>query len=82
MNDLDARILDAHDRGDRAGLVVLYTRAADLARTPDAAAFFLTQAYVFALETGHEQTPALRARLVGMGREETPAPDAHQIAWR
>lgn len=70
MNDLDARLLAAHEAGDRQALVALYTEAADGASDPAAAGFFLTQAYVFALDTGHPAAQHLRARLVADGREE------------
>ena len=69
MNDLNARLLAAHAAGDAAALVDLYTEAADTAPNPDATAFFLTHAYVHALEQGHVRAPNLRARLVAMGRE-------------
>lgn len=65
--DLDARLLDAHARDDRAALIMLYAQAA--ADVPAAEAFFLTQAYVYALERGAPQVPALRARLVELGSE-------------
>ncbi|MEM9062619.1 MAG: hypothetical protein AAGD13_19335 [Pseudomonadota bacterium] len=77
MNDtraaLDAALLDAHDRDDRAELVRLYAQAADLAETAgdrDAMCFYLTHAYVFALEVGSEQAGALHARLAAEGRDE------------
>jgi len=69
MSTLQARLLAAHEQGDKAALVALYTQAADGTPDADAVGFFLTQAYVFALETDHAHTPALRARLVEMGRE-------------
>ncbi len=69
-DDLDARILAAHAKGDRAALVRLYTQAADAAHDEDAAAFFLTYAYIFALEAGAAETAELHARLLAMGREE------------
>ena len=69
MTDLNDRLLDAHARGDRAGLVMLYEEAADDAASEPETGFFLTQAYVFALEIGHARTNALRERLVAMGRE-------------
>lgn len=69
MNDLNARLLDAHDRGDKAALVGLYVEAAEAAASQQAAFFFLTQAHVFAMETGHPEAAALRARLVAAGRE-------------
>lgn len=69
MSALHDAILAAHAAGETRALVGLYTRAADAARSPDEAAFFLTQAYVFALETAHADAPALHARLVAEGRE-------------
>ena len=69
MSDLDARLLAAHARGDRAALVALYTEAADSAGEDQARYFYLTQAYVFALEAGRPEAPTLRARLVAAGRE-------------
>ncbi|MCA0870311.1 hypothetical protein LCL97_05720 [Seohaeicola saemankumensis] len=68
MSDLEARLLDAHMQSDKRSLVSLYTEAAHQAPTPDAAAFFLTQAYVYALETAHEDCSVLNDRLVAMGR--------------
>lgn len=68
--DLDARLLDAHAAGDRRGLVALYSEAAEAANSADAAGFYLTHAYVFALDTGHPDAPALHARLKAEGREE------------
>lgn len=67
MNDLNARLLAAHDAGDHRALVALYQQAA--AQDAEAQGFFLTQAYIFALETGHPDATALRAELVAMGRE-------------
>lgn len=66
---LDAQLLAAHDAGDRAALVGLYTQAADGAGEDRARAFYLTHAYVFALETNHAACAGLRAQLVEMGRE-------------
>lgn len=70
MNTLNDALLAAHDRNDLAALVDLYARAADQANTETAAGFYLTHAYVFALELGAAQAPALRQRLIDMGREE------------
>ncbi len=69
MSDLDARLLAAHAAGDRAQLIKLYTEAADQTADPEACSFYLTHAYVFALEAGSDLAPPLRARLVAMGRE-------------
>jgi hypothetical protein len=70
MSTLDADLLDAHAREDLAALVGLYARAADRANTETAAGFYLTHAYVFALELGAPEAPGLRQRLIDMGREE------------
>lgn len=70
---LDAALLAAHAAGDEAALARLYARAGDLAEAAgetDAACFFLTQAYVFALATGAAGSEALHARLAAHGREE------------
>jgi len=69
MPTLDAQLLAAHTADDKPGLVALYTQAADNAATLDAACFYLTHAYVFALELGHPDTAPLRARLTEHGRE-------------
>jgi len=69
MSDLDARLIAAHDAGDTDALVALYRAAADQATDPDARAFYLTHAHVFALELGHPDAPALRAALIAIGRE-------------
>ena len=69
MIDLDARLLAAHEANDRATLIALYQQAAEEAQTIDAACFFLTQAYVFALEVNHPDVQTIRARLRAEGRE-------------
>lgn len=70
IRDLDARMIDAHEARDLDALVNLYTEAADMVNDLDAACFYLTHAYVFALEAGAAQAASLRARLVSQGREE------------
>ncbi|MEM6487033.1 MAG: hypothetical protein AAF677_01990 [Pseudomonadota bacterium] len=75
---MDAALLAAHAAGDGGRLVALYAEAAEraLVETGDgvdgveAAAFYLTHAYVFALETGHPMAGPLHARLKALGREE------------
>jgi hypothetical protein len=70
---LDAQLLAAHAAGDERALAPLYARAADAAEAAgevDAACFFLTHAYVFALATGAPEAGALHARLLAHGREE------------
>ena len=69
MKSLDARLLDAHERDDKGALVALYAEAARAANEDTARGFFLTHAYVFALELGHPDAPSLRQQLIEMGRE-------------
>jgi hypothetical protein len=66
---LEAQLLAAHEGDDRAALVRLYTEAADITNDVDAACFFLTYAYVFALEMGVPEASTLHARLKAHGRE-------------
>ena len=68
MSVLNARVLAAHAADDRPALVSLYTQAADQAGDIDTACFFLTYAYVFALELGHPKAETLHARLTQHGR--------------
>ena len=68
MITLDDRLLDAHARDDRTGLIALYAEAADTAQDIDAACFYLTHAYVFALEKGDPATEVLYQRLKAEGR--------------
>jgi hypothetical protein len=70
---LDQALLDAHARGDTDALIRLYRQAADAASTEKAAGFYLTHAYVFALEAGDPRSSDLKQSLVRMGRD-TPAP--------
>ena len=67
---LEADLLAAHDAGDEAALAVLYANAAEaVAPDRDRAAFYLTQAYVFALSSGAPTASKLKARLAQMGRD-------------
>ena len=72
MMDLDSRLLAAHYARDIHTLAALYAEAADTANDERACAFYLTHAYVFALEAGAAMAEALRDRLVAMGRELHP----------
>lgn len=74
MTTLDDALLQAHHAGNGRALVELYETAADQAATAESAAFYLTHAYVFALETDHPNAPALRHRLEQAGREEPLLP--------
>lgn len=69
---LDAALLAAHEARDLPALIGLYAEAADAAETETARGFYLTHAYVFALEHGDARAAELRRRLAGMGRE-TPS---------
>ncbi len=73
IQQIDAELIAAHERGDGPTLAGLYEAAAGLRDEQgdvDAACFFLTQAYVFALEAGLDRSGALRDRLIANGREE------------
>ena len=68
---LERDLLAAHETGDGNALIGLYAVAADKAEASDdidSAAFFLTHAWIFALERGDERAEALRARLASWGR--------------
>ena len=69
MSDLEAQLLAAHTAGDDTALIGLYTQAADYTADVDTECFFLTHAYVFALEQADPRAPTLRARLIAHGRE-------------
>jgi len=68
-DNLEAELLQAHRVGDKHALVELYTLAADQAAHVDAACFYLTHAYIFALDADDPRKTALHARLVAEGRE-------------
>lgn len=69
MKTLNARLLAAHDTQDTSLLSMLYTQAAATSAEPDAAGFYLTQAYIFALEAGLPEAADLHKQLVAMGRD-------------
>jgi hypothetical protein len=69
MSDLDTAMIHAHETGDRRALIGLCAEAADRMNEIDAACFFLTHAYVFALEAGASEAGVLHARLKAQGRE-------------
>ncbi len=66
---LDEKLLEAHAQKDHAALIALYLDAADMSDQEDAVAFYLTHAYVFALESADLRAADIKARLVAMGRE-------------
>ncbi len=68
---LEQQLLAAQASHDLPALVNLYTMAADAAvshQDHDAAGFYLTHAFVFALEAGAPEAPALNKRLADQGR--------------
>ncbi|MGI3212313.1 hypothetical protein ACROSR_14490 [Roseovarius tibetensis] len=69
MTDLDTLMIRAHDTGDQRALIDLYAEAADRVNDTDASCFYLTHAYVFALEAGAHEAGPLHARLKAHGRE-------------
>lgn len=72
-SDAEEALLAAHERRDAAALVWIYGARADELRAAgdvDAECFYLTQAYVWALEAGMPESTALHARLLAYGREE------------
>ncbi|WP_027256212.1 hypothetical protein [Leisingera aquimarina] len=69
--DLDRALLKAHEDKDSVALVRLYTLAGDRAEEAgniDAACFYLTHAFVFALEGGLPEAKELNRRLAERGR--------------
>lgn len=69
--ELEAQLLAAHAVDDGAVLSVLYERAADLSELSDdteRACFYLTQAYILALEMGLPYADSLEKRLRRQGR--------------
>ncbi len=69
MNELQAQLLRAHEDGNAAALVDIYTTAAEQEKDDQRRAFLLTQAHVFALEIDHPDAPALRAALIALNCE-------------
>lgn len=68
---LETELLEAHENNDEEALVRLYTLAGDeaeLRQDIDAACFYLTHAFVFALESGAPQAASLNKRLADRGR--------------
>ena len=68
---LHVALLDAHASADHARLARLNVRAADAAERrgdTDEASFFLTQAWVFALQADLPEAAVIRERLGRWGR--------------
>ena len=71
MSDLDDALLAAHIAKDNATLVRLYRQVGEAALDADEVqgCFYLTHAYVFALEAGMAEAEDLRVILAARGRE-------------
>lgn len=70
-DELEKALLAAHASGDGPELARLYTAAGDQAEAAgdiDAACFYLTQAFVFALESGLPEAAELNRRLADKDR--------------
>lgn len=73
--DLQARLLQAHGNEEEVALIGLYEEAAIYAEArgdQNAACFYLTHAFVFALQAGDMRADALQYRLYLQGRETCP----------
>ncbi len=70
MTSLEDRLLAAHAAKDIFSIVDCYSEAAQVAPTEAARGFYLTQAYVCALEADHPAATGLRTQLRALGREE------------
>jgi hypothetical protein len=71
---LQVALLQAHEGEDPGLLVGLYRQAGEVKERGgeiDAACFYYTHAYVYALETGHPDCLWLNAKLVRYGRDES-----------
>lgn len=69
--NLDTALLAAHAANDVSELIRLYTMAGDRSeqrQDVDAACFYLTHAFVFALEAGAPEARDLNKRLADQGR--------------
>lgn len=73
--NLHQQMLEAHARQDLNSLITLYALAGRQMETRgdiDAACFYLTHAYVYALELDAPELSGLQTRLAAYGRIHTP----------
>lgn len=70
MTDLNAKLLRAHEVGDGPLLAKLYAKAAGASDDALQSSFYLTHAYVFALEAGLPEAKDYHQQLKLMGKEE------------
>jgi len=68
--ELQEKLLRAHNENDLAQLVTLYQQIFDIYAedNPDAAYFYLSNAYVFALDCNHHNADAIANSLRSAGR--------------
>ena len=74
-SSLHQRMLQAHAGQDLTSLITLYSKAGKRMETrgdTDAACFYLTHAYVYALELDAPELPELQTQLAAYGRIHTP----------
>ncbi|PLS22000.1 hypothetical protein [Neptunicoccus cionae] len=71
MTPLDQALLAAHNAKDNSALVRLYRQAgkAALAEDETRGCFYLTHAYIYALEAGLAEAQELHSTLKSFGRE-------------
>ena len=67
---LNNKILKAHRNKNLSLLVELYQEASNNVSTHQEQNFFRVQAYIYALEVGHDLIPILHKKLVKEGVEE------------
>lgn len=65
----DVALRMARATGDWSGVIDLYMKAAEAEDAPQGQAFYLTHAYVHALEAGDPRARDVKARLVALGAE-------------
>lgn len=70
MTSLDAQLLAAHEANNRPELVRLYTQASEVSEDEDARGFYLTHAFVYALDAGMQEAMDLQKQLIELGRED------------
>ena len=73
LAELEQALLLAHQNRDQEALVMLYQNGGQTFLRQgniDAGCFYLTHAYIYALEAGHAAAAELRDILVSYGREE------------
>lgn len=69
--DINRKLIAAHIKGDIENIARLYAQAASqVDEIPDKVAYYLTHAYVFALEAGITEAEDYRKTLKSLGREE------------